>query len=237
MRGGRCCSVICAFYQQRRRVWRSESAGWAQVWIHPVHVIIHHGVCVFVWVCVCSVVYEVIFFPSRVSTVLCPLLSDLLAPLFSWAPWQRPALSFPLCILLTLAAVSLPRRDKTRLNHTHTHTHTHTCALWCMEALNQHTFTLTFIKARQKRRLSRSLCSTLQRWVWILLYRSRRSIEGQVRMSACTSELLLLSWLAVRWSPPVATSCGWPGKEAKTCSACHNAIPPARCCLSQSNWW
>lgn len=104
------------------RVARVLGVG-CQVWTRPVCLIIE---------CVCGD-YEGIL-SSKVSTVWCCLFSDLLTPLFSLALWQRPALSFPLCIPLTLAAVSLPRCDKPRLNHTHT------CALWRVEVLNQQRF-------------------------------------------------------------------------------------------------
>lgn len=138
------------FYQQRLWLRWSESAGWVlgvrcQVWIRPV--------CVIIEGCIVRrcVVYEVIsFFSTRVSTVRCRLLSPLLTPLFGWAPWRRPSLSFPLCTLLTLAAVSLPQCDKTRLNRTHT------CALWCIEVLNQHTLHSRIQKSKTPRGICHS---------------------------------------------------------------------------------
>lgn len=108
-------------------------------------------VCVFTEGMFVTVVYEVIFFFTRV----CCLLSVLGASLFPRVPWQRPALSFPLCILLTLAAVSLPQTDKTRLNRTHT------CTLWCTEVLNQHTLHAHIQKSKTGEEFwTRSLCST-----------------------------------------------------------------------------
>lgn len=56
------------------------------------------------------------FFFSKICTVRWHLLSSPLDSLFGWAPWQRPALSFAPCTLLTLAAVSFPQRDKTILD-------------------------------------------------------------------------------------------------------------------------
>lgn len=47
------------------------------------------------------------------------------------------SLSLSLCILLTLAAVSLPQCNKNQ-NGSQTHT---LCALWCIGVLNQHTVT------------------------------------------------------------------------------------------------
>lgn len=144
------CVDAMRFARLANKDWlgRSGSAGWGlgiscRAQIRPASVVFER--CI---VRQCSV-YEVIlsFPPSRVSTVRCRLLCDLLAPLFSWALWQRPALSFPLCILLTLAAVSLPRSDKTRLNHTHAHTHScfvvHRSTTPAHFALSQEPFSLS----------------------------------------------------------------------------------------------
>lgn len=123
--------------------------------------------------------YEVIFyfFPSRVSTVWCRLLSATSSiPLFSWAPWQRPSLYFPLCSPLTLAAVSLPRRDKTRLNHTHT------CAFVVHRSTKSAHFHPHVHKSKDRRGIVYSLALYPSRvlfdnWsFWMFLNRPRRNI-------------------------------------------------------------
>lgn len=88
--------AICAYHQQTSQIgWRGTGLAWVS----------------FVR-CECMTFTrtqsDVFFFQGSARR----LLSDPLGPLFAWAPWQRPMLSFAPCTLLTLAAVSLPQCEK-----------------------------------------------------------------------------------------------------------------------------
>lgn len=158
--------LFARLHQQRLWLRRSEGAGWVlgvscQVWIRPVSVRTQG------WFIHQCIVYEVIFFFSFTTLVsTARLLTVLPASLFNRAPWQRPALAVPLCILLTLAAVSLPQCDKTRLNCTHT------CALWCKDILNRHHSHI------HKSKTEKEVCSLPLHTMWAVIIWSVSIVFG-----------------------------------------------------------
>src|SRR4029434_1047674 len=105
-------------------------------------------------VCVCVCVGWFSLSPEVESSEL----QSILCLRAHYSPWRHGNDLLTLCLLLTLAAVSLPHCDTTKREcHTHTHTHTHTDT-----HTHAYTHTYTYISSgTQTQTLSLSLSLTL----------------------------------------------------------------------------